>query len=272
MHVSKLTKAQQWLAMLFQRPTEAYDRFLTVLEVKADTWFQKPPDYAPIPLSMVYKGLEQTLGVDLDPILEASKILEEEVIQDIQDISEHSPIHLSHFGDFALARLCYLACRTLKPKTVLETGVATGVTSRFILAALEENREGTLHSIDLPPLGPNVEDYIGILVPEALKHRWHLHRGVTKRIMPDLLPQIKPVDVFVHDSLHTYRNILRELDLVTPFLNGTAAIIADDIDENPAFFEWSNRTKTTFAATAQEEVKQRLLGLALMTNADSSGS
>ena len=37
-------------------------------------------------------------------------------------------------------------------RKVVETGVAHGVTSRFILEALERNGRGFLWSIDLPPL------------------------------------------------------------------------------------------------------------------------
>jgi predicted O-methyltransferase YrrM len=41
----------------------------------------------------------------------------------------------------------------MSPNIVLETGAAYGVTSAFIVQALEVNRKGTLISVDLPPLG-----------------------------------------------------------------------------------------------------------------------
>jgi hypothetical protein len=46
--------------------------------------------------------------------------------------------------------LLYVLIRALKPKIVLETGVASGVSTLFMLQALNHNTHGTLYSIDLP--------------------------------------------------------------------------------------------------------------------------
>jgi hypothetical protein len=40
--------------------------------------------------------------------------------------------------------------RSLKPRVIVETGVASGLSSAHILRALAANGTGTLHSIDLP--------------------------------------------------------------------------------------------------------------------------
>ena len=55
-------------------------------------------------------------------------------------------------GDAGLVRAIWCLTRHLKPKNVVETGVAHGLTSRFILEALERNGAGHLWSIDRPPL------------------------------------------------------------------------------------------------------------------------
>lgn len=39
--------------------------------------------------------------------------------------------------------------RILRPTVVIETGVANGISSAFILKALDKNNEGMLYSIDL---------------------------------------------------------------------------------------------------------------------------
>ena len=44
----------------------------------------------------------------------------------------------------------YFLVKKLKPKIVIETGVAAGVSSYFILKAMHENKKGKLISIDLP--------------------------------------------------------------------------------------------------------------------------
>jgi len=46
--------------------------------------------------------------------------------------------------------IIYTLIRCLKPRIVIETGVANGASSTFILSALEKNNLGKLYSIDLP--------------------------------------------------------------------------------------------------------------------------
>lgn len=50
----------------------------------------------------------------------------------------------------------YTIIRIRKPDIVVETGVAQGVSSTFILQALEDNGRGQLYSIDLPPAGADL--------------------------------------------------------------------------------------------------------------------
>ena len=45
----------------------------------------------------------------------------------------------------------YLLVRLIKPKCIVETGVSAGVSSAYILQALQDNEKGMLYSIDLPP-------------------------------------------------------------------------------------------------------------------------
>ncbi|MDQ1280386.1 MAG: hypothetical protein QG670_1649 [Thermoproteota archaeon] len=49
-----------------------------------------------------------------------------------------------------LGTVLYVLCRQLKPYVVVETGVAGGMSSSYILCALEENKYGRLYSIDVP--------------------------------------------------------------------------------------------------------------------------
>jgi predicted O-methyltransferase YrrM len=134
-----------------------------------------------------------------------------------------------------MARLCYLACRLIEPQTVVETGVAYGVSSAYILTALRENRRGTLYSVDLPPLRRKSERFWGIAVDHDLRGRWGLHRGTSARVLPRLLRETPTVDLFVHDSLHTHRNMRREFDTVWPHLREGALLLADDVERNRAF-------------------------------------
>src|SRR4051794_1951743 len=96
----------------------------------------------------------------------------------------------------------YLLVRSLKPEVVVETGVCYGASSAYILQALKDNGRGELYSIDLgnsPDEPPN--DYF---VPRPLRDRWHLIIGDSKDELPQLLERLGRIDLFHHDSLHTY--------------------------------------------------------------------
>ena len=81
--------------------------------------------------------------------------------------------------------LLYFLCRRLRPLSVLETGVAAGLSSYAILSASNKTGVGSLDSSDLPyPRIINPEKYIGILVPDYLKGtHWKLKtNGDTKNL------------------------------------------------------------------------------------------
>src|SRR5262245_28458237 len=67
-------------------------------------------------------------------------------------------------GDAAFVRAIWCLTRHLQPRKVVETGVAHGVTSRFILEAIDRNGSGHLWSIDHPPLEPEWHKQIGMAV------------------------------------------------------------------------------------------------------------
>jgi methyltransferase family protein len=143
-------------------------------------------------------------------------------------------------ADPALVRAIWCLIRHLRPHEVVETGVAHGVSSRFILEALEKNNSGRLWSIDLPPLKPVWQDQVGIAVGDLYPDRWSLIRGSSRRRLAPLLSRLGAIDLFVHDSLHSERNLRFELDRAWAALRPGGAIIVDDVDANwgfPSFLE-----------------------------------
>jgi len=137
--------------------------------------------------------------------------------------------------DFAVLRAIWCVILHLKASRIVETGVARGVTSRFILEALARNGEGSLWSIDLPHVDTSRLGQIGEAVPEALRKHWMLTLGSSRQHLPPLLKRLKEIDVFVHDSLHTGRNLLFELEHAWKRLRPGGVVIADDIHRNLAF-------------------------------------
>jgi len=169
------------------------------------------------------------------------------------------------FGNFmngtaTLGRLCYLACRQLRPRMVVETGVAYGVTSAYILQALADNGYGELHSIDLPPLRHDADRYIGYLIPFHLRHRWKLRMGSARDVLPRVLSEAGSVDVFVHDSLHTYRNMKWEFGRALAALRRGGLLISDDIEVNRAFEETIHNPTVGRWVAIQEDGKNATCG------------
>jgi len=132
--------------------------------------------------------------------------------------------------------LHYATIRALKPKVVVETGVANGVSSAYLLLALEKNDGGALYSIEagdrnyLPPGREN-----GWVVPKSLRDRWVLRIGDAKDLLPKVLAEIQPIDVFIHDSLHSYEHMSWEFRAVFPYLRAGGILISDDASWNRAF-------------------------------------
>jgi predicted O-methyltransferase YrrM len=146
-------------------------------------------------------------------------------------------------ADAALARALWCIVIHLRPRTVLETGVARGMTTRVALEAIARNDEGRLWSIDVPPLlERDLGAQTGAAVPAALRDRWELVRGSSRRRLPSLIGALGSVDVFVHDSMHTARNVSFELERVWPALRPGGVILVDDVGHNDAFAAFTRST------------------------------
>jgi hypothetical protein len=142
-------------------------------------------------------------------------------------------------GDAGLVRAIWCLIRHQKPKKVVETGVAHGVTSRIALEALERNGDGRLWSIDLPPLESEWRKQVAAAVGDRFAHRWSYIRGSSRRRLPNLLSRLGEIDLFIHDSLHSERNVLFEMDRAWSALGPNGSIVVDDIDSN-----WGYRSFT----------------------------
>jgi hypothetical protein len=138
-------------------------------------------------------------------------------------------------GDAGFVRAIWCLTRHLCPRNVIETGVAHGVTSRFILEALKLNGSGHLWSIDRPPLNHELHDQIGIAVGDRFSTLWSYVRGPSRRRLPALLFKFDEIDLFIHDSLHSEQNVRFEMDRAWPVLRIGGVIVVDDIVTNWGF-------------------------------------
>lgn len=235
------------------------------LQTALERRLRPAPAYRTQAMGSVLTGLEGALGAPLAPHLGEPDLhaAEERMRERVAEIPPDSPLPPVHVSDLALARLLYAICRALRPRLVLETGVAYGQSSALMLRALAVNGEGLLHSVDLSP-SPEAEPHVGSLVPDGLRARWTLHSGATKRVLPSLLPTLGGVDLFIHDSRHTYVNILRELRSVGPHLSAPGVVVADDIERHSAWARWTREAAPAYAAAVQEPGKPAICGVAVL--------
>jgi predicted O-methyltransferase YrrM len=154
------------------------------------------------------------------------------------------PTHF--FGKFL-----YFIVRMAQPEVMVETGVAHGVSSWTILNAMNKNGKGRLLSIDLPDkdlksYNPGtIQQASGWVVPDSLKGRWELRLGSSRELLPVVLQELESIDLFFHDSDHSYENMHFEFATVLPFISTDGLIISDDVHKNSSFEEFviSNRLK-----------------------------
>jgi predicted O-methyltransferase YrrM len=138
-----------------------------------------------------------------------------------------------------LGVVLYVVCRQVRPATVVETGVASGVSSSYILQSLEDNKAGTLHSIDVPLW----ETQSGWVIPDYLRHRWRLITGQSSDRLPPLLEEVGTIDVFLHDSEHSYENMLWEYQTAWTHLRSGGLLLSHNIDSSSAFSDFGRSIK-----------------------------
>lgn len=144
--------------------------------------------------------------------------------------------------------LQYVVARAVRPEVVVETGIANGVSCAYLLLALKLNGKGILHSIEIGdssylPAGRDA----GWVVPSWLRDRWQIHMGDSKILLPRLLEQLRLIDMFIHDSLHTAEHMKFEFECAYPYLREGGVLVADDAGWNPAFNNFASAVSSSKA-------------------------
>lgn len=220
------------------RALDATGRLRDSLEDRFDRQGPQPAGVFPRPLPSVLGRLDEHLGTEVLGLLEDPRLqeLEEELAERRRSRSD-APFPPEFNASDGLARATWALVRCLGAARVVETGVAAGHTTAYILDALDANGAGHLDSIDVPPADVDPQD-VGWLVPERLRGRWTLHRRRSRRVLPGLLRR-EPTDVFLHDGFHTARTMRWELEQAGRLLRPGGAVLCDDVERNGVFASWA---------------------------------
>ena len=146
----------------------------------------------------------------------------------------------------------YLLVRSLNANKVVETGVLHGLSSVFLLQALKDNTAtGKMISIDFPSTyegGPSNRDGYqdtlppsmpsGWIVGEEYQKFWELKLGDSRDLLEDAIGAEGSVDMFIHDSDHTYEVMWFEFNVAWRGLRSGGVLLADNIESNTAFFDF----------------------------------
>ncbi len=168
------------------------------------------------------------------------------------EFSSFDPYHPAILGKESGKKL-YNFIREVEPEIMVETGVCNGFSSSVILKAMEDNEQGELYSVDFPV---NIDDLesddeksgavippgknSGWSVPDKLRDRWTLIEGDTYDETPKLLTELSSeVDIFLHDSGHSYETMMFEFSLAWRNLKDGGFLLADNIDFSDAFVDFS---------------------------------
>ena len=155
----------------------------------------------------------------------------------------------------------YGLCKIMKPDVVVETGVAYGQSSSYILQALKENNNGILYSIDNIFRPWESLEMIGNAIPQNIRKRWKLIVGSSVVKLEEILRSKKTIDVFLHDSLHTYKNMLFEYNTSWPFIKKNGFLISDDVSENNAFLDFYSIVNGSPILMTDNQDKEIFLGI-----------
>ena len=158
--------------------------------------------------------------------------------------SRDNPYPVTFGLDRNVCRLLYYLCTLSKPDIVIETGVANGFSSSYILLGLDHNNRGKLISIDYLGMPWHSKEKVGLAIPMRLKKRHELKIGKSIPIIKELLQTLDSIDIFIHDSSHTYKYMMNEFEIAWPYIKNGGFLLADDVSQNDAFLDFANKVNS----------------------------
>jgi predicted O-methyltransferase YrrM len=149
----------------------------------------------------------------------------------------------------------YGLTRWLRPTVIVESGGYIGMSTAFILKAVAEEKitMAKVYSIELDP-----ECDQGALIPDELRASSDAFvpmRGKVEDFLKrDELPQV--IDMFLHDSSHSYRHMLWEFRQFWSRLRDGGLLVSHDVQMNAAFPDFLTKTYTHDKETGRRDARR----------------
>jgi predicted O-methyltransferase YrrM len=149
----------------------------------------------------------------------------------------------------------YGLTRWLRPAVIVESGGFIGMSSAFILKALADEKLATakLYSIEW-----SEECDQGALIPEELRSAWGGFAPMRGKVEDFLKRGELPssIDMFLHDSSHSYRHMLWEFRHFWPRLRDGGLLVSHDVQMNAAFPEFVAKTYAHDKETGRRDAQR----------------
>ena len=146
----------------------------------------------------------------------------------------------------------YALTRWRRPAVVVESGGFLGMSSAFILKSLVD--EG-LTTAKLYSMEWSEDCDQGALIPHELRSQFVPLRGKVEDFMrSDELPSF--IDMFLHDSSHSYRHMLWEFRQFWRRLRDGGLLVSHDVHMNAAFPEFVAKTYAHDRKTGRRDAER----------------
>ena len=243
--MNKLIKYISLIKFSFFQPKRGMESFQTYRQINEDSKQTiLPHKHSSIEIEQCIKLLFPNLNTTKYDLLHQTEKLGSDIhsffekIEKFEFPSKDKP-YPTDYSILESSRLfLYALCKIIKPKIIIETGVAYGLSTAYILQALHENKSGTLYSIDSEFRPWESESMIGSAIPDELKTHWKFVKGSSTKKLKNLLESVGKIDIFLHDSMHTYKNMIFEFESAWPYIKHDGFLLSDDILENNSFLEF----------------------------------
>ncbi len=147
----------------------------------------------------------------------------------------------------------YCIARIIKPVLTIETGTCDGLGSALLARALYKNQleghPGLLRTFD-------IDRNAGWLLDKEMGRDYALIIGDTKITLGKYLSVTdRPVDLFIHDSDHSYTHETFELETVSNYLAEGAVVISDNAHGGNAMKDFCDKRRLGFSLFMEKPIK-----------------